>query len=154
MANECTDPGRLCRGRAADPQRGVHTLERLCRVIVQSKVAGLRRRAGPEIKVWFVPHLEVPLRDFIDPIAIDEMRREGRYQRVPFRVIARRRDYRVVLETVHGLARGESSGHEGYFDERPDAVFEESVVDLVYVGKIIDRLPVPIFIVDADFIVQ
>ena len=112
MADECPDPSRLRSGRPADTQSGIDRFERLRGVIVQGPVRLLRGSAGPEVQVGLVPDLEIPLRDFVNPIAIDHVRSEGRDQRVPPGVVPRWRDDRVVFEAMHDLARCELSRHE------------------------------------------
>ena len=80
---EVTDP--CCSGGcgAADAQSGTDTLQIACCVIVQLEVAFLPWDAAPEINIWLVPDFEVPLRNFIDAVSIDEMLREMRHQAVP-----------------------------------------------------------------------
>ncbi len=54
---------------------------------------------------------------------------------------------------VIGVGR-EFFGHEADFDERAHAICEQAVVDLIDVGKVVDRVPVRIEIVDANLIVK
>src|SRR6185437_10927946 len=44
--------------------------------------------------------------------------------------------------------------HEAHFDERPYAVREEPVINLIDIGKIVDRLSVCVLAVDPDVVIQ
>jgi len=110
--------------------------------------------ARPEIKVRLVPYLEIPLRHLVDTVPIDKMRGESRYQRVPPGIVSWRRDDGMVFERVHGLARGELARHERQLDEGANAVRQQSIVDLIEVRKVVERISAFVFVVDSDFIVQ
>ena len=59
-------------------------------MIVELEVGGLLGLAGPEVDVGLVPHFEVPLGDFVDAVAIDQMLGELVDEVVPFRPVFRR----------------------------------------------------------------
>ena len=124
-------------------------------MVIEIEVGLLARDAVPEIDVGFVPDFEVPLRDFVDAIAIDEVLGEVGHQVVPSLHALRRRNILLVPEGMKGIGiEGELLGHEADFDEGPHAVFEQAVVDLVDVGEVVDGIAMLVFVVDADFIVE
>ena len=49
---------------------------------------------------------------------------------------------------------GELLGHEAEFHERAHVILQQAVIDLIDVGKIVDRFSVGIFIVQTDFVVE
>ena len=77
------DPRRLRRRRTAHAQPRTHCLYRARRVIVELEVGRLRRTPGPEVDVRLVPHFEIPLRDFVDAIMLDQVPGKGVDQRAP-----------------------------------------------------------------------
>ena len=44
--------------------------------------------------------------------------------------------------------------HEADLDERPHAVLQQPVIDLVHISEVIDRIPVLVLVVYANFVVQ
>ena len=103
MANEAIDPGRLRRRGSADAKPRIHGLQRSRRRVVKLVVRLLLRIARPEIEVRLVPDLEIPLRDFVDSVAIDQMLREVRNEIAPFLIACRRRNDRLVPERMLDL---------------------------------------------------
>ncbi len=90
VANEAVHPGGL-RGRwSANAQPRIDSFYRAGRVVVELVVRLLFRIARPEIKVGLVPDFEIPLRDFVDAVAINEMLGEMGNQIAPFVPIFRR----------------------------------------------------------------
>src|SRR3954447_16971564 len=49
---------------------------------------------------------------------------------------------------------GQLLGHEADLDHRTYSVLEKPVIDLIDIGEVVDRVPVLILVVDADFIVK
>ena len=117
-----------------------HRFQRPRGVVIQLEISGLLWIARPEVDVWFVRDLEVPLSHLIETIAIDEMLRKSADEAVPFLVVLRRSDDRLVPEGMHILAQRELLRHEAEFDKRPHAVLQQTVIDLIDVGKIVDRI--------------
>src|SRR3954466_16001183 len=73
----------------------------------------------------------------------------------PAFVIPRRRNQGVVPERMQrGRINGKLARHEAELDERLYAGLQQAVVDLVKVGKVVDRLAVRIFAVDADVVIE
>src|SRR5262245_42074134 len=145
--------GRSC-GRSAHTKARADGFEGAGGMTVKLEVGGLFGFAGPEIDVRLIPHLEIPLRDLVEAIAFDKVTSESADKVVPFAVILGRRDDLLVPERMNVLASGELSGHEADFDERTDAVGEKTVVDLVHVGKVVERTAGVVFVVDAVFVVK
>ncbi len=84
---EGVDPcGLRCR-RAAYPKPRTDRFERAGGIVVKLEVGLLRRTAGPEVDVWFVPNLEIPTGHLIDAVAIDQVLSKGLDQCVPLGVI-------------------------------------------------------------------
>src|SRR5271165_965172 len=50
--------------------------------------------------------------------------------------------------------RGQLARHETQFDEGPDAVLQQAIVDLVDVGPVVDRPTPRVLVVDAHFVVE
>ena len=106
MGDHVADPGGLCGGGASHADARVDAFEGAGGVVVQLEVGLLGGAASPEIDVGLVPDFEVPLRDFIDAVALDEVLGEGGDEGVPPGVVLGRRDYLLVPEGVVVEARG------------------------------------------------
>ena len=76
VGDKTIHPGGLGGGGTADAQPGIRLFERARGCIVKLVVGFFARIAGPETEVRLVPNLEIPLGDFVDPVAIDKMLRE------------------------------------------------------------------------------
>lgn len=139
MRDDVVDPGRLCRRRAADANPLVHSLERASGVVIKLKIGLLRRPSGPEIYVGLIPDFKVPTGHLVDTIAIDQVLREGVDERVPFRIIGRRRNYRLIPEGVIVKPRRQQLGHEADLNERLHSIGQQPVVNLVHVVEVIYR---------------
>ena len=100
MRQETVHPGRLRGGGPAHAQPGTHALDGAGGAVVELVVGGLFRIAGPEIDVGLVPDLEVPLRDFVDAVAFDEMPRECFDELLPLVPVFRRSDVLLVPERM------------------------------------------------------
>ena len=72
----------------------------------------------------------------------------------PLLVGFRRVGQRLVPERVRLLRRGQGRGHEAQLDERPDAVRQDAVVDLIHVRPVVDRLALLGLAVDAVVVVE
>ncbi len=75
-------------------------------------------------------------------------------QVVPLSPILRWRDVRLVPKCLDDLFRRKFLGHETQFDEGPDTIGQEAIVNLVHVGKVVDRLARIVLVVDSDFVVE
>ena len=102
-------PGGLRGRRSAYAESGVDCLDRARRVVVELEVGGLLGIAAPEIDVGLVPDFEVPLRDFVDTVAFDEMLRELRDQVVPLRVVLGRSDVLACTRRHERVAVAQAS---------------------------------------------
>src|SRR6185369_15672230 len=132
----------------------VNGFERFRGVVVEFEVSGLFRFPGPEIDVRFVPDLEIPLRNFVNAVTLDEVSGEGANEGVPLGIVLGRRNDLLVPERMHVLTEREFLRHETDFDKGADAAGEQTVVDLVDVGKVVDGGALGVFVVDADFVVE
>src|ERR1019366_10273314 len=77
-----------------------------------------------------------------------------RDQVVPFCPIFRGSHIWLVPKGVHDGVGRKSIGHETQFHEWPDAVGQQTVIDLIDVREIEDRLTLFIFVVDAYLIMK
>src|ERR1700722_20924905 len=69
--------------------------------------------------------------------------------------ILRWRDVLPVPERMDCFGiRAEFPGHKTQLDERADFILEESIVNLIDIRKVVDRLAVLIFVVQTDFVVK
>src|SRR5579864_537242 len=73
MLNKYINPRRLCCSRTTDAQSWTDTLYRSRSAIVELPISGLLRFARPEVDVGLIPYLEIPVGDFIDAVALDEV---------------------------------------------------------------------------------
>src|SRR5579872_4218279 len=100
MFDKSIDPGCLCGSRASDSQPLTYALDCLRCVIVKLPVAGLLGLAAPKIEIRFVPDFKVPLRNFVDAVAFDQMFGECSDKVNPLGPILGRRDVWPVPENV------------------------------------------------------
>ena len=142
-------------GGAADAQAWIDGFERAGGVLVELEVRTVARDASPEVDVGLVPDFEVPLRDFVDAVAIDEVVSEGGDEGVPALEGFGRGDVGLVPEGVQRVGiEGELLRHEGDLDDGADAFFEQAVVDLVDVSEVVDGVAMLVLGVDAVFVVE
>ena len=73
VREETVHPSCLCGGGAADAEAGGDTFDGTSGVVVELVVGVFARIAGPEVDVGLVPDFEIPLGDFVDAVALDEM---------------------------------------------------------------------------------
>ena len=149
MRDHVAHPRRLRRRRAAHANPLIHRLQRARRVVVELEVGLLRGPARPEIDVRLVPDFEIPLRNFVDAVALDQMLRKGRNQRVPLRVVLGRRDDLLVPEGVVVEPRRQLLRHEADLDKGPHAIRQQAVINLVDVRQVVDGVSLRVFVVDA-----
>ncbi len=122
---------------------------------VQIEVGFLARNAIPEVDVRLVPHFEIPFRYFVNAVTIDKVLREMPDEVIPAVHALRRRDVLLVPEWMQCVRiERKLTRHEADFNEGPDAVFEQPIVNLVDVGKVVDGIAVLILVINADFIVE
>src|ERR1700722_2514470 len=100
MLDKSVDPSRLCGSWASHAQPLIHTLDCPRSVIVKLPVASLLWLSAPEIEIRFVPDFKVPLRNFVDAVAFNQMLGECGDKVVPFAPVLWRRDVRPVPENV------------------------------------------------------
>ena len=94
-------------GGAADAETGTDGFDGAGGVVVELEVGLLGGAADPEVDVGLVPDLEVPLRDLVKAIALNQVLGEGGNEGVPLGVVGRRGDDLLVPEGVVGQLRGE-----------------------------------------------
>src|SRR5262249_17380503 len=116
MGDKSINPSGL-RGRgAADAEALVDALYGAGGNLGKVVVGWFFGDALPEIYIRLVPHLEIPLRNFLDAVSIDEVLREVRHQVTPPVPVLRRRDDRVIPKDVNrGRLGGELTGHKAEF---------------------------------------
>ena len=78
VADETVDPSGLRRRWPADAQPRAHGLQGARSGVVERVIGLLLRVTRPEIEVGLVPNFEIPLRDFVDAVAIDQVLGEMR----------------------------------------------------------------------------
>src|SRR5271165_684656 len=154
MLDHGIDPRRLRRRWTSNAQPTVHGLYGARRMVVQFEIRFLSGRSLPEVDVGFVPHLEIPRSDFINAVALDQVPGELCNHVVPFGIILRRGDVGAIPKRLDVRTRSELVGHETELDKRLDAIGQQTIVNLVDVGEVVDRLSVLVFVVNTDFIVE
>ncbi len=155
VGEELGDPGGGGGCGATYAEARADCLEVAGGVVVELEVGGLAGDAAPEVDVGFIPDFEVPLGDFVDAVAVDEVLGEGGHEVVPALHALGGRDVLLVPEGVEVVGiEGELLGHEADLDDGANAVGEEAVVDLVDVGEVVDGVAVLVFVVDTDFVVE
>ena len=152
VRDEAIDPCSLSCGWAADAQARADALQRLRGFIIELVVRRFVRLASPKIEIRLVPDFEVPVRDFVDAVARDEMLGELADQIVPLGIVFRRRDDGAIPEGLVDVFGGELFGHEAQLDKRTHAIFQQAVVDLVDVREIVDGISGSVLVVDAEFV--
>ena len=78
---------RLVRSMGRPRGYGVHFFQGGGGVVVEFEVGGLKGLSTPEIEVRLVPYFEVPLRDFVDAVAVYKVLREGGDHAIPQSVV-------------------------------------------------------------------
>ena len=112
-------------------------------MVVELEIRRLLRLTRPEINVWLVPNLEVPLRYLIYPVPLDQMLCKCPHQRIPLRIVLGRRNILLVPERMNGLRiRSQLVRHKADLDKWPHTLIEQPIVDLIHIGEVVDRLPV------------
>src|SRR3984957_16683650 len=154
MADEAIRPRRLRRCWAADSQTRIHSLQRLGGHIIQVVVCLFFRIARPEVDIRFVPDFKIPLRDFVDSVPFDKMPRQMGDEFAPLLIVGRRRNDRLVPERIENNLRSTLARNKAQFYEGTHAVLQQSVINLIYVGKIVDWSAARIFSIYADFVVE
>ena len=155
MLDEVVDPGGLRGGGSADAQLRADSLDALGGVIVELEVGGLFGLAGPEVDVGLVPDFEVPLRHFVDAVAVDQVLGELRRSRSSHLAQSLGGEtFCLYQKACRRRVGGQLFRHEAQLDEGPDAVCEQAVVDLIDVGEVVNRIALRVFVVDADLVVK
>src|SRR5260370_8412394 len=116
-------PSSLCCGGSTGAQARVHAFDGPGGVVVELVVGSFPRIAGPKVEVRLVPDFEVPLRDFVDAVALDEMACEILYELFPFVPVFRRRNILLVPEGMKDAGvGGQLFGHEAELDEGTNVI--------------------------------
>src|SRR5579872_3592343 len=82
------------------------------------------------------------------------MAREAGDQIVPLRIVLWRRNILLVPERVQHIARRKLFRHKAQLDEGAHTVSQQPVIDLIQIGKVVDRSSLLVFVVDTDLIVK
>src|SRR5258706_15591137 len=154
MANQGVNPSRLRGGGSAHSQPWIYSLNRKCGVVIQFPISILFWLSRPEINVGLVPYFEIPLRNFIDAIAIYQMAGKCRDQIVPAVPVLGRRDIWPVPKWLKPIGGRQLIGHKTDFNKRPDPVRQQTIVNLIYIGEVVDWPPLVILAINAHFIVK
>src|ERR1700693_5086530 len=154
VSNEAIDPSGLRRRRPTDAQPAIDLFQSPCSGIVKLKIGLVLGRSRPEIKVGFVPDLEIPLGNLINAVAFDQVAREMGDEVVPFVPIFWRRNVWLVPERMKGRLRGKLPGHEAQFYKWTNMICQQAIIDLIDVRKIVDGLSFRILVVQADLIME
>ncbi len=154
MLDHVGNPGRLRRRRPTHPQTRISPLDGPGGVIVELKIGRLFRLSSPKVDIRLIPDFEIPLRDFVHAVAIDQMFREVINQRLPFRIILRRRRKGMIPERVRGQRCSQRARHEAHLDEGPHAVVQQSIINLIDVGPVVDRLSLRVFRINPHVVVE
>ncbi len=155
MGEEAVDPGRLGSGRATDAEARAYALDGARSAVIEFVVGCFLRIASPKINVGFVPDFEIPLRNFVEAVAFNEMAGEILDELLPLVPVFGRRDVLFVPERMKSVGiRSELFGHEAELDERADVILEQAVVDLVDVGVVVHGMAVFVFVIEAGFVVE
>src|ERR1700690_2861669 len=139
MFDKGVRPCSLCRGRTSHSKLWIHFLDGDGSVVVKLPIACLPGHPGPKIQIGFVPYLEVPLCNFIDAIAIDEVPGKYRHEAVPLTPILRWRHVRFVPKAMQGILSSQLLWHEAQLNKRPHTVGQQAVIDLIHIGEIVNR---------------
>src|SRR6266700_3413327 len=123
VRQEAVHPGGLRRGRAANAATRAHAFDGAGSAILELVVGGFLRATGPEINIGLVPDFEIPLRDLVDTVALDEMAREILDELFPLGPIFWRRDVLLVPKRMKRVwVGGKLLGHEAEFDKRTNMI--------------------------------
>ena len=55
---------------------------------------------------------------------------------------------------MHILAQCQFLRHKADLDKRPHTVLQQSIVDLIDIREVVDRISLPVFVVNANFVMQ
>src|SRR5712664_4768930 len=155
VREEAVVPSGLRGCRPSDSQAGADALESASGVIVQIVVRGLLWVTRPKVDIGLIPYFEIPLCDLILAVSLHQMPRERLDKLLPFAPVLWRSNILLVPERVQGVRiGGELLGHEAQFDERTHFVVQQSIVDLIDIGKVVDRFAGSVFVVNADFVME
>ncbi len=119
---------------------GSIAFDRLCRDVIKFEIGLLVSALEETRQIGLVPDLEVPASDLFDAVALAQMRDERRDEVRPA-VQPRMRRVAVPMEDLV-LGCLQRLGREAQLDERLDLLRQQSVVQLVDLGPIVDRLAV------------
>ena len=106
------------------------------RHIVQVVVGFLFRLSGPEVDVWFVPNLEVPIRHFLDAVPLYQVAREKENELVPLPGIARGSHVRMIPKWVRAWSFCHLLRHKAEFDKGSNPNLQQTVINQVNAREI------------------
>ena len=154
VLNESIGPGRLRRGRPAYTKSRVYSFQSSDSVVVEIPVGSLSRIAAPEINIGFVPDFEIPLAHLINAVPREEMSRELGNEIIPLGPVFWRRNVRLIPKSMGHVLRRQLFWHEAELNKRPYAIFQQTIVDLIDIRKVINRLSLLILVIDTNLIVK
>src|SRR5450755_3020447 len=136
MLNEAINPGRLRGGGSAYAQTLIDRLQSGGRHIVQVVVGFLFRLSRPEIDVWFVPNLEVPIRHLLDAVPLYQVAREKENELVPLPGIPRRSHVRMIPKRMRAWSFCHLLWHKAEFDKGFNSNLQQTVINQVNAREI------------------
>src|SRR5215469_6969735 len=154
MFDECIHPRCLCGCRTSHAKPSIYFFDRVGSVIVKLPISILFRLTRPEIDVGLIPDFEIPFGNFSGAISLNQVPGKSRDKLVPFVPTFWRRDIRFIPKRVQSLLRGQLPRHEAQLNKWLHSVGQQAVVDLVYVGEVINWVPFRIFPIHSHFVVK
>ena len=123
-------------------------------MVIEIPVGRLSRIATPKVQVRFVPDFEIPLADFRNAVAVDQVFCKRRDQVVPPHPIFWGSDVGLVPEGMRHVPGGQFLRHEAQLYEGTHPVGQQAVINLIQVRKVVERLALLVFIIDTNFVVK
>src|SRR5215471_16512468 len=154
MSYEAIHPCRLSGGRPANSQSLAYAFYGGGGFVIKLIVRFLFGFAGPEIDVGFVPDLEIPPRDFVYSVSIHDVFGELVDKFSPSIPVFWRSCVWPVPKRMELVCLGELVRHEAQLNKRPDIVREQTIIDLIHVGEVVDRVSFWILLVRSHFVMK
>src|SRR5580704_5727007 len=154
MVDERVYPRGLRRCWSTDSETWAYRFDRKRGVVVQFPVGRLFWLSRPKIKVRLIPDFKIPLCDFIDTVAVDQVLHERRDQAVPVIPIPGWRNIRFIPKCVQDVLGCQLVRHEADLHKWAHTVRQQTIVDLVYIREVIYRVSLTVLIVEANLVMK
>src|SRR5260370_2600957 len=154
VADQRVNPRGLRGSWPAHSQPLIYFLNRNRGVVIQFPVSILFWLSCPKINIGLIPYFEIPLRNFIDAVAIHQMVGKCVDQIIPAVPVRWRRDIALIPEGVKQIAGCQLVGHKTDLHKRPDSICQQTIVNLIDVGEVVDWSPLVILAINAHFVVE